>query len=309
MHLLPLRERASGPQRGAAQRAAHKSRLRTARQAPVNWTRSTRRRQSGSPRNTSTGSVGRKTNNHVRRVTTGHPPQEAAAAGHLHQRPAGRDVPLLVPCHPTGRAARQAKQQAELREQQARARRQARPRSAPATRRPSVEERALDTAIAASEPRTTIARPKSAPARRRPPMVPRPTIAELMARQREALSIPRCARLRPPPGSFYRDFVREAPPVGSYEVTYPVKKTTAKGDQSMRYPTGARAPRPSIRKKASDYGYSRTHTNPVDQARALAAEGPGAGAYSLPPTYGVRKSFNRRAGPGGIGAFDLRARF
>ena len=207
------------------------------------------------------------------------------------------------------RAARQAKQQAELREQQARARRQARPRSAPATRRPSVEERALDTAIASAEPRTTVARPKSAPARRRPPMVPRPTIAELMARQREALSIPRCARLRPPPGSFYRDFVREAPPVGSYEVTYPVKKTTAKGDQSMRYPTGARAPRPSIRKKASDYGYSRTHTNPVDQARALAAEGPGAGAYSLPPTYGVRKSFNRRAGPGGIGAFDLRARF
>ena len=103
--------------------------------------------------------------------------------------------------------------------------------------------------------------------------------------------------------------MREAPPVGSYEVTYPVKKKTAKGDQSMRYPTGARAPRPSIRKKASSYGYSRTHTNPVDQARALAAEGPGAGAYSLPPTYGVRKSFNRRAGPGGIGAFDLRARF
>ena len=103
--------------------------------------------------------------------------------------------------------------------------------------------------------------------------------------------------------------VKEAPPVGSYEVTYAVKKTTAKGDQSMRYPTGARAPRPSIRKKASSYGYSRTHTNPVDQARALAAEGPGAGAYSLPPTYGVRKSFNRRAGPGGIGAFDLRARF
>ena len=120
------------------------------------------------------------------------------------------------------------------REEQARARRQARPRSAPATRRPSVEEQTLDTAIAASEPRTTVARPKSAPARRRPPMVPRPTIAELMARQREALSIPRCARLRPPPGSFYRDFVREAPPVGSYEVTYPVKKTTAKGDQSMR---------------------------------------------------------------------------
>ena len=52
----------------------------------------------------------------------------------------------------------------------------------------------------------------------------------------------------------------------------------------------------------------RMHTA-VDQARALAAEGPGAGAYSLPPTYGVRKSFNRRAGPGGIGAFDLRARF
>ena len=149
------------------------------------------------------------------------------------------------------RAARQAKQQAELREEQARARRQARPRSAPATRRPSVGERALDTAIAASEPRTTVARPKSAPARRRPPMVPRPTIAELMAREREALAIPRCARLRPPPGSFYRDFVREAPPVGSYEVTYPVKKTTAKGDQAMRYPTGARAPRPSIRKKAS----------------------------------------------------------
>ena len=40
------------------------------------------------------------------------------------------------------RAARQAKQQAELREEQARARRQARPRSAPATRRPSVEEQA-----------------------------------------------------------------------------------------------------------------------------------------------------------------------
>ena len=95
--------------------------------------------------------------------------------------------------------------------------------------------------------------------------------------------------------------MREAPPVGSYEVTYPVKKTTAKGDQSMRYPTGARAPRPSIRKKASrrDYGYSRTHTNPVDQARALAAEGPGAGAYSLPPTYG---GVSRSTGGRGRGA-------
>ena len=106
-----------------------------------------------------------------------------------------------------------------MREEQARARRQARPVPAGA-RRPSVEERALTprSRSGAANHRSEAKIGTSTAAAAHGAV---PTIAELMARQREALSIPRCARPRPPPGSFYRDFVREAPPVGSYEVTYP----------------------------------------------------------------------------------------
>jgi len=205
------------------------------------------------------------------------------------------------------RAARGAAQLQEKREQQARDMRQSRrPRSAPA-KRPT--EATLDAALKAAEPRPVPPRPRSAPARRAP-LAPRLTMNELMARQRESLSHGRSSQQhKPPHGSYMREVIREAPPVGSYEVTYPVQKTTRKGSQHMRYPTGGRAPQLSIRRKLSDYGYSRTHTNPIPRAVALAAEGPGAGAYSPPSTFGVRKSFNRRAGPGGVGAFDLRARF